>query len=58
MVEIMLTLMAHAVGQFGRDRTYKVRFGGSTPIVEAYDDDARLAEFWSVNGVIHEKKFY
>ena len=59
--EILKTLMAHAVGQFGRDRFYTVRFGCSTPIVQVYDDDednTRLAEFWMSNDVIQEKKFY
>ena len=57
-METLQFLVAHAVGQFGKDRTYKIRFGASTPIVDAYEDDTRLAEFWTVDGVIHEKKFY
>ena len=58
-VEMLKILMAHAVGQFGRDRLYTVRFGTSTPIVSAYEnDETRLAEFWMSNDVIQEKKFY
>ncbi len=58
MLDLMTFLMAHAVGQFGQDRNYSVAFGASTPIVQVYEDEIRLAEFWTVNGVIHEKKFY
>jgi hypothetical protein len=57
-METLKFLLTHAVGQFGRDRTYKIRFGASTPIVDVFEDDTRLAEFWTVNDVIHEKKFY
>jgi len=59
-IEIMKTLMAHAVGQFGRDRFYTVRFGGSTPIVSVFENEGitKLAEFWMSNDVIQEKKFY
>jgi hypothetical protein len=58
--EILKTLMAHAVGQFGRDRFYTVRFGCSTPIVRVYEDEdnTKLADFWMSNDVIQEKKFY
>ena len=57
--EILKILMVHAVGQFGLDRFYTVRFGCSTPIVQVYeDDDTRLVEFWMSNDVIQEKKFY
>ena len=54
----MELLIAHAVGQFGRDRTYTLRFGGSSPIVSVYEDDRLLAEFWMANDAIQEKKFY
>ena len=57
-METLQFLIAHAIGQHGKDRTYTVRFGTSTPIVDVYDEGTRLAEFWTVNGVIHEKKFY
>jgi hypothetical protein len=57
-METLQFLITHAVGQFGRDRTYKIRISASTPIVDVYEDDTRLAELWTVNGVIHEKKFY
>ena len=57
-METLQFLMTHAVGQYGRDRIYSVTFGASTPIVQVYEDETRLADFWTVNGVIHEKKFY
>lgn len=57
-MENLNALLAHAVGQHGRDRTYTVRFGASTPIVDVYEDGVHLAEFWLVNGVVHEKKFF
>jgi hypothetical protein len=58
--EILKILMVHAVGQFGRDRFYTVRFGCSTPIVRVYEDEdnTKLADFWMANDVIQEKKFY
>jgi len=59
--EILKTLMAHAVGQFGLDRFYTAQFrvtGG--PIVEVYEseDNTRLCTFWMSDDVIQEKKFY
>ena len=59
-IEIMKTLMAHAVGQFGLDRFYTVQFGASTPIVDVYEDDGStvLCRFWMSDDVIQEKKFY
>ena len=57
MIEMMKFLLAHAVGLHGRDRNYNVSFGGSTPIVRAYEDDRLLAEYWIVNERIQEKKF-
>jgi hypothetical protein len=51
-------LLNHAVGQLGRDRIYSVTFGVSTPTVRVFEDETLLADFWTVNGVIHEKKFY
>ena len=61
--EMLKTLMAHAVGQFGLDRFYTAQFrvtGG--PIVEVYEnldqDDARLCALWVSDDVIQEKKFY
>jgi len=59
-METLKNLMAHAVGQFGRDRFYTVRFGASTPIVSVFEDEGitKLSEFWMSNDVIQEKKFY
>ena len=57
-METLQFLVSHAVGQHGKDRTYKIQFGASTPTVDVYEGETRLAEFWTVNGVIHEKKFY
>lgn len=54
----MELLISHAVGQFGRDRTYTLRFGGSSPIVSVFEGDTLLAELWMANDVIQEKKFY
>jgi hypothetical protein len=59
--EILKTLMAHAVGQFGLDRFYTAQFrvtGG--PIVDVYEDEdsTKLCTFWMSNDVIQEKKFY
>jgi len=54
-------LVAHAVGQFGYDRLYKIRFGASTPTISVYEDTQEMpliSEFWLVNGVIQQKKFY
>jgi hypothetical protein len=56
--EMLNTLMVHVVKKFGQDRFYTVRFGASTPIVQVYEDDTRLAEVWISNDVIQEKKFY
>ena len=58
MLNLATILLAHAVDQLGRDRTYSVTFGGSTPIVRVYEDETLLADFWTVNGIIYEKKFY
>lgn len=61
MIDMLKLMMAHAVGQYGRDRFYTVTFGASTPIVRVFEDgDQRiqLCEFWAVNDVIHEKKLY
>ncbi len=57
-METLQFLVSHAVGQHGKDRTYKIQFGASTPTVDVYEGETRLAELWTVNGVIHEKKFY
>jgi hypothetical protein len=62
-MEQVNTLMAHAVKQYGRDRNYTVRFGGSTPIIGVYEDDpetpraTRIAEVWMVNGEIKRLVF-
>lgn len=56
-MELLKFLIEHAVGQCGRDRTYTIRFGGSTPIVDVYDGDTRLREYWTASGIIHENKF-
>lgn len=58
MLELMNFLLNHAVGQLGRDRIYSVTFGASTPTVRVFEDETLLADFWTVDGVIHEKKFY
>lgn len=60
MIDMLSTLMARAVEQFGRDRFYTVIFSASTPIVRVYEDadSDRLADFWMSDGVIQEKKFY
>jgi len=57
-IEIMKTLMAHAVGQFGLDRFYTVQFSTESPIVEVYEDGTKLCAFWMSDDVIQEKKFY
>jgi hypothetical protein len=67
-IEIMKTLMAHAVGQFGLDRFYTAQFrvfgwyGSYTggPIVDVYEDEdsTKLCTFWMADDVIQEKKFY
>ena len=60
-IEMLNTLMSHAVKQFGQDRFYTVRFGASTPIVQVYEDEddiIRLSEVWMSNDAIQEKKFY
>lgn len=60
---ILNTLMAYAVEQYGRDRNYTVRFGGSTPVIGVYEDDAetpratRIAEVWLANGEIKRLVF-
>ena len=57
-METLNKLMTHAVEQYGRDRTYSVRFGGSTPIITVSDDDdGPIAELWGVNGEIKIKRF-
>jgi hypothetical protein len=50
-------LMAYAVKQFGRDRTYSIMFGASTPVVTVFEDSDRLAEVWDMNGEINVKRF-
>ena len=58
MLETLNRLMAYAVEQFGRDRIYSVRFGGSTPIVEVCSNDSsRIVALWDVNGEITVKRF-
>jgi len=51
-------LLAHAMGQHGLDVTYQIRFGGSSPLIDvtSYREN-KLAEYWFVGDVIHEKKF-
>lgn len=56
-METLNKLMTHAVEQYGRDRTYSVRFGGSTPIITV-SDDGPIAELWDTNGKIKVKRFY
>jgi len=48
-------LMPHAVAQFGKDRVYHVRFGGSTPVIAVYEDEFEIAQLWMVNAEIHQK---
>jgi hypothetical protein len=51
-------LLAHAMGQHGLDATYQVRFGGSSPLIDVISyRENKLAEYWFVGDVIHEKKF-
>jgi hypothetical protein len=57
-METLNKLMTHAVEQYGRDRTYSVRFGGSTPIITVSDDADPIAELWGVNGKIKVKRFH
>ena len=64
MLEALNRLMAYAVGQFGRDRIYTVRFGGSTPIISVSDcyswdgsEPTRIAELWDANGETKIKQF-
>ena len=60
-MENLKALIAHAVGQLGRDRTYCIAFGASGPIVsvrEDIDTDEILAQFWMSNDVIQQKTFY
>jgi hypothetical protein len=60
-VETLRVLINYAVGQYGKDRVYSIRFGASTPSVTVYEDTTDkplVAEVWDVNGVINEKRFY
>lgn len=60
MMEMLQTLMTHAVEQYGRSRYYTVLFNQSTPVVVVYEDDDlhKLADIWMVNGAIQLKKYY
>jgi len=56
--------MAHAVEQFGRDRTYTVWFDDSTPIISVADrysfdgsEPTVIAELWEVNGETKVDRF-
>jgi hypothetical protein len=50
-------LLAHAIGQHGLDVTYQIRFGCSSPLIDVYSyRENKIAEYWFVGDVIHEKK--
>jgi hypothetical protein len=64
MMEALNRLMAYAVGQFGRDRIYSVRFCASTPIISVADcysfdgsEPTRIAELWDANGETKIQRF-
>jgi hypothetical protein len=60
-MENVKVLLAHAIGQFGYDRTYCTAFSASGPIIsvrEDMDTDELLAQFWLSNEVIQQKNFY
>jgi hypothetical protein len=60
-MENLKSLISHAVGQFGYDRTYCTTFSASGPIIsvrEDIDTTELLAQFWMSNDVIQQKNFY
>jgi hypothetical protein len=53
-------MLAYTVEQYGRDRSYTVKFGieGKSPMVWVNEDDCLLASFWLDNGEMHSTYYY
>lgn len=54
------SMLAYTVEQYGRDRSYTVKFGieGKSPMVWVNEDDCLLASFWLDNGEMHSTYYY
>ena len=55
----MENLLAYAVSQWGKDRCYTVRFGGSGAIILCTENDGSpVAEAWQAGDEIKTQLFY